>query len=127
MASEPSALHLAAFLCHTKSFERARSIIERVLRSHPDVLYGQDMLGWLLLSQYEHEDDALKDAEAMDEAWGLFEGVLLQDPEDLEVCRNLSLCLNAYCHGSSLESNSGWRFQWAHQKTVTYITFFVVV
>lgn len=89
-ASGQAALHLAAYLFYTHSFERARTILERNLRS--DFGHGssttarlQTLLGFVLLEQQAQEVAELQDARELQQALKLFDTVLQQDHSDLEV------------------------------------------
>lgn len=87
--SGSAALNLAALLFYTHSFERARTILERQLQpdcsQQPDGMRMQALLGFVLLQQQAQEVPALQDVQELQHAQRLFEGVLQQDPNDLEV------------------------------------------
>lgn len=44
-------VQLATLYWHTGLLERGRGLLERCLRSHPDALDAQCVLGWIILSQ----------------------------------------------------------------------------
>lgn len=88
-ASGAAALHLAAYLFYSHSFERARSLLERqtdCLQSDPQVLRrAQALLGFVLLEQQAQEETELQDASELRTALQLFDDILQHDPSDLEV------------------------------------------
>lgn len=70
----------------TKSKERARGLVERVLRMQPDYGPAQVLLGWIILGQQADEEyGALVDDSELEEAAASFEAALSSDPNDLEV------------------------------------------
>lgn len=88
--SGAAALHLAAYLFYTHEFERCRSILERHLNAtdHWEDLRperAQTLLGFVLLEQQSQEVPELQDAYELRRAVQLFDAVLQQDPNDLEV------------------------------------------
>lgn len=88
-ASGPAALHLAAYLFYTHNFERSRAILERQAAEHSQQKSGprvQTLLGFVLLEQQAQEVPELQDPQEVQQALHLFNTVLLQDPNDLEVC-----------------------------------------
>lgn len=87
-ASDASALHLAAYLVYSHSFERARSLLERQLEDEEhtaDSLRVQALMGFLLLEQQAQEEPEFQDASELHHALQLFDSVLQHDPQDLEV------------------------------------------
>ncbi len=98
LAIDASALHLAAFLSHTNSHERARSLLERALQHQPALPRAQALLGWVLVRQYQEEDEGLRDEGDLEQAMVHFNTALQQDPADLEVsscCTSQSVDLSA--------------------------------
>lgn len=93
--SGAAALHLAAYLFYTHSFERSRSVLERQI-SQPDeyndgsAVRMQTLLGFVLLEQQAQEVPELQDPQELQQALQFFEAVLQQDPNDLEVCTKMS-------------------------------------
>jgi tetratricopeptide (TPR) repeat protein len=90
-----AALHLAAYLFYSHSFERARGLLEKQLElnhpADPEVLHAQALLGFVLLEQQAQEEPELRDSSELRRALQLFEDVLQHDPQDLEV-RGISTC-----------------------------------
>lgn len=89
-ASGAAALHLAAYLFYSHSFERARSLLERQTGPHAaadpaEALRAQALLGFVLLEQQAQEEAELQDSSELHQALQLFDAVLQQDPQDLEV------------------------------------------
>jgi hypothetical protein len=91
-AEGPAALHLAAYLFYSHAFERARSLLERQLPAgagggagDDSLLRMQVLLGFVLLEQQAQEVPELQDGGELRQALQLFEGVLQQQPHDLEV------------------------------------------
>lgn len=88
-AREAAALHLAAYLFYSHSFERARSLLERQTdcpQSRPQVLHrARALLGFVLLEQQAQEETELQDASELRTALQLFDDILQHDPSDLEV------------------------------------------
>eukprot|EP00882_Tetradesmus_deserticola_P015976 GHRQ01017040.1.p2 GENE.GHRQ01017040.1~~GHRQ01017040.1.p2 ORF type:complete len:133 (+),score=57.09 GHRQ01017040.1:1464-1862(+) len=83
-------LQLAAYLLYLHSFERARSILERCLQpgqrnDSSTSARLQTLLGFVLLQQHAHEVAELQDAHELQVALQLFDGVLQQEHNDLEV------------------------------------------
>ena len=88
-----SALHLAAFYCYRHSYERAHSLIARVIRQQPTdtslKAQAEVALAWLLLQQQQHAvqmEGAEADAAEVEQAAGLFSRRLEEEPGDLQVC-----------------------------------------
>lgn len=89
-ASGAAALHLAAYLFYSHSFERARSLLEKQLGPNTaadpeEVLRVQALLGFVLLEQQAQEEPELQDSSELHHALQLFDSILSQDPQDLEV------------------------------------------
>ncbi|KAL6760145.1 intraflagellar transport protein [Haematococcus lacustris] len=84
-ASDASLLHLAHLYSLSSSRERARGLVERVLRVQPDNSQALVLLGWVILAQQQDEAyAALADEGEVDEALQQFEAALELDPLDLE-------------------------------------------
>lgn len=64
------AVHLAAFYWLTGSLERARGVLERSLRAQPGHAPARALLAWVILTQYEGDEDALHDESELAEAAG---------------------------------------------------------
>lgn len=103
-AADAAAFNLAAFLFYTHSFERARAILERQLQPgwqqtqqyiETSSIRIRTLLGFVLLQQQAQEVVQLQDLQELQLAHQLFEGVLLQDAGDLEVCCHMSPALAA--------------------------------
>eukprot|EP00878_Enallax_costatus_P035583 GHUV01039759.1.p1 GENE.GHUV01039759.1~~GHUV01039759.1.p1 ORF type:complete len:199 (+),score=58.44 GHUV01039759.1:79-675(+) len=93
--SGPAALHLAAYLFYTHSFERSRAILERQAADHIQDISGprvQSLLGFVFLEQQAQEVPELQDPQEVQQALQLFDTVLQQDPNDLEVCVRSTVC-----------------------------------
>jgi hypothetical protein len=87
-ATCPAALHLAAYLFYTHSFERARSLLERQVSGQhagDSTTRARALLGFVLLQQQAQEVAELRDSAELHQALQLFEGVLTHEPQDLEV------------------------------------------
>lgn len=94
-ASGAAALHLAAYLFYSHSFERARSLLEKQTGPHSaaapaEALRAQALLGFVLLEQQAQEEAELQDPSELHQALQLFDTVLQHDPQDLEVTMWLS-------------------------------------
>ncbi|KXZ45770.1 hypothetical protein GPECTOR_50g563 [Gonium pectorale] len=84
-ANDTPSLHLASFYLYTNSKERARGLVERVLRNQPDNTTAQVLLGWIIISQQQDDDyEALFDESELDEALTQFEHAIEQDHNDLQ-------------------------------------------
>ncbi|EFJ52945.1 hypothetical protein VOLCADRAFT_78980 [Volvox carteri f. nagariensis] len=84
-ASDTPCVHLASLYLYTKSKERARGLVERVLRNQPDHLQAQVLLGWIIVSQQQDDEyDMLFDESELDEAYTQFEQAVEQDHSDLQ-------------------------------------------
>lgn len=88
-ATGAAAYHLAAYLFYSHSFEHARSLLEKETDSShaegTDVLRAKVLLGFVLLEQQAQEEPELQDSSEIQRALQLFDEVLQQDPQDLEV------------------------------------------
>ncbi len=84
MAAEPALLLLANFYWHVRSHEKARSVLERIVRATPEDGAAKTLLGWVMLSQ-QADEMGLGDVSEVDEALEFFESVLHRTPTDLEV------------------------------------------
>ena len=91
-ATTSAYVQLATFYWHSGMAERARGILERILRSHPDALDAKCVLGWIILSQ-QAEDDGIEDYATTEEAAQCFDGVLAQVPHHLESMLGKAKCL----------------------------------
>lgn len=84
-ASDAPCIHLASFYLYTKSKERARGLVERVLRNQPDNVAAEVLLGWIIISQQQDDEmDMLFDEGELDEAMTHFESALEHDHNDLQ-------------------------------------------
>ncbi|GIL85609.1 hypothetical protein Vretimale_13293 [Volvox reticuliferus] len=84
-AADMPCVHLASFYLYTKSKERARGLVERVLRNQPDHAQAQVLLGWIIISQQQDDEyDMLFDESELDEAYTQFEQAVEQDHSDLQ-------------------------------------------
>ncbi|PNW81978.1 hypothetical protein CHLRE_06g268800v5 [Chlamydomonas reinhardtii] len=84
-ASDQPCLHLASFYLYTKSKERARGLVERVLRNQPDMVPAQVLLGWIIISQQQDDEyDMLFDESELDDALSHFEQAVEHDHNDLQ-------------------------------------------
>ncbi|GLC77752.1 hypothetical protein PLESTB_000959000 [Pleodorina starrii] len=84
-AADMPCVHLASFYLYTKSKERARGLVERVLRNQPDHLQAQVLLGWIIISQQQDDEyDMLFDESELDEALTQFQQAIEQDHSDLQ-------------------------------------------
>ncbi|MEW5298948.1 MAG: hypothetical protein WDW36_002017 [Sanguina aurantia] len=115
-ASESASLHLASFLLYTNSKERARSLVERVLRNQPDNPLAHTLLGWIVLAQHQDEEmDLEMDGTELDEAQGLFEGAVQRDGNDLEALLGVAKCCELrkdYANALAVLGDACSRFGW---------------
>lgn len=95
-ASGAAALHLAAYLFYSHSFERTRNLLEKQLGPHAaaadpeEALRVQALLGFVLLEQQAQEEPELQDSSELHHALQLFDGILAHDQQDLEVMTQIS-------------------------------------
>ena len=99
-ASASALLHLAMFLWHTGSQERARSCAEHALDTAPGDPACASLLGWILVHSTSGDLDE-RDAEDVEHASSLFEQALQKKPKHIEVelsCFKLSSIANMLHH-----------------------------
>ncbi|GMH34337.1 hypothetical protein BSKO_02171 [Bryopsis sp. KO-2023] len=77
--SEQATILLSQFYWHSGSVERARMLIERVLRMSGHDSMAQVLLGWMIISQ-QNDDFGLDMEDEIEEALGHFDAVLLLEP-----------------------------------------------
>ena len=98
-SSDASLLNLATFYMLSGRTERARSLVEKVLRSATDNTTAQTLLGWIMVGQQiADEDDDLNDTEELYDALSHFDLAISQDPTDLEVRRLRSTAISTLHH-----------------------------
>ncbi|KAF8072682.1 TTC21B [Scenedesmus sp. PABB004] len=121
-AAGPAALHLGAFLLFSHAFERARRVLERALQrpeAAPDRAAAArcaTLLGHVLLEAHGHEAAELRDAGDVARALQLFDGVLRDDPDDLEALLGKAAALEAGGEARAaweLLSEASVRLPWA--------------
>ncbi|KAG2502129.1 hypothetical protein HYH03_000619 [Edaphochlamys debaryana] len=103
-AAETPSLHLASWYLYTKSKERARGLVERVLRNQPDNVWGQVLLGWVIISQQQDDEYDVFDESELDDALTQFEHAIEADHNDLQALlgkakvleckKNLGACID---------------------------------
>mmetsp|Transcript_26568 Transcript_26568/g.85189 ORF Transcript_26568/g.85189 Transcript_26568/m.85189 type:complete len:1185 (+) Transcript_26568:168-3722(+) len=94
-ASERKLLHTAMFYWHTGSVEKAKGMVERVMRIQPNYTQGKTLMGWIELtpSSADDEDEYMH---AVRTALGIFNDVLSGEgaaQKELEAMLGKAKCL----------------------------------